>query len=134
VLDERLLDPDRRGEPAALSIDMRVQGALEDELRRGMLSVDAIGAAGIVLDVDTGEVLALASLPAFDPNNIDAQGEKHMFNRVTNQVYELGSTFKPLTIAAAIDNGVVTNLSRRYQANRPLQIGRFSIRDSHVIG
>ncbi len=123
VLDKRLLDPAKRGAPAMLSIDSRVQGALEDELRRGMLAVDAVGAAGLVLDVDTGEVLALASLPEFDPNRIDAAGEKNMFNRVTNQVYELGSTFKPLTVAAAIDDGVITDLSRRYPA-APLHIER----------
>ena len=134
VLDEQLLDPARRGEPAALSIDVRVQGALEDELRRGMLAVNAVGAAGIVLDVDTGEVLALASLPEFDPNRIDEEGAGNMFNRVTNQVYELGSTFKPLTVAAAIDAGTITDLSRRYQANQPVAIGRHRIRDSHVIG
>ncbi|KPL69685.1 peptidoglycan glycosyltransferase [Erythrobacter sp. SG61-1L] len=134
VLDKQLLDPAQRGKPAMLSIDSRVQGALEDELRRGMLAVDAVGAAGLVLDVDTGEVLALASLPEFDPNKIDAAGEKNMFNRVTNQVYELGSTFKPLTVAAAIDAGTVTDLSRRYQAARPLEMGGFRIRDSHVMG
>lgn len=134
VLDKQLLDPAQRGTPVALSIDSRVQGALEDELRKGMLATDAVGAAGIVLDVDTGEIMALASLPEFDPNRIDAAGEKLMFNRVTNQVYELGSTFKPLTVAAAIDAGVVTDLSRRYQANRPLAIGGFQIRDSHTIG
>lgn len=134
VLDKQLLDPAQRGNPVALSIDSRVQGALEDELRKGMLAVDAVGAAGIVLDVDTGEIMALASLPEFDPNRIDAEGEKLMFNRVTNQVYELGSTFKPLTVAAAIDAGVVTDLSKRYQANRPLAIGGFQIRDSHTIG
>ena len=76
ALNDRLRDPLRRGEPVALSIDARVQGALEDELKRGMLSVDAVGAAGIVLDVDTGEVLALASLPEFDPNKMDAEGQK----------------------------------------------------------
>ncbi|HZF45165.1 MAG TPA: penicillin-binding protein 2, partial [Sphingomonadaceae bacterium] len=134
VLDKQLLDPAQRGKPSMLSIDSRVQGALEDELRRGMLSVNAVGAAGLVLDVDTGEVMALASLPEFDPNKIDAAGEKNMFNRVTNQVYELGSTFKPLTVAAAIDAGVVTDLSRRYQSARPLEMGGFRIRDSHVMG
>ena len=132
-LDERLLDPAERGQPAALSIDLRVQGALEDELASGMRMVNAVGAAGIVLDVDTGEVLALASLPAFDPNRIDAQGERNMFNRVTNQVYELGSTFKPLAVAAAIDSGTITDLSRRYPA-RPLRVGRFTIKDSHDLG
>ena len=128
VLNARLLDPELRGTPAELSIDMRVQGALEDELRSGMLAVDAIGAAGIVLDVDTGEVVALASLPEFDPNRIDEAGEANMFNRVTNQVYELGSTFKPLTVAAAIDAGVVRDLGRDWNAE-PVEVGRFAIKD-----
>ena len=133
ALQDRLTDPALRGEPVALAMDARVQGALEDELRRGMLAVNAVGAAGLVLDVDTGEVLALASLPAFDPNKIDAAGQKNMFNRVTNQVYELGSTFKPLTVAAAIDAGVITDLSRRFSA-RPFPIGGFTISDSHDLG
>lgn len=134
ALDEHLTDPTRRGAPAMLSLDARVQGALEDELRRGMLAVDAKGAAGIVLDVDTGEVMALASLPEFDPNKIDAKGQELMFNRVTNQVYELGSTFKPLSIAVAIDNGVVTDMAKRYPAAQPIRMGRFQIRDLHPIG
>ncbi len=133
ALNDRLVDPALRGKPVSLSVDARVQGALEDELRRGMLSVDAVGAAGIVLDVDTGEVMALASLPGFDPNKIDVQGQNNMFNRVTNQVYELGSTFKPLTVAAAIDAGTITDLSRRYPA-LPFPIGGFTIRDSHPLG
>ncbi|HAL89715.1 MAG TPA: peptidoglycan glycosyltransferase, partial [Erythrobacter sp.] len=133
VLDAHLSDPATRGTPIALSIDSRVQGALEDELRRGMKLVQAQGGAGIVLDVDTGEVLALASLPEFDPNKIDARGQKLMFNRVTNQVYELGSTFKPLSVAAAIDAGVVRNLGRRWDAS-PVKVGRFAIKDSHPMG
>jgi cell division protein FtsI (penicillin-binding protein 3) len=127
-LDKRLLDPAQRGKPAALSVDLRVQGALEDELASGMRMVNAIGGAGVVLDVDSGEVLALASLPAFDPNKIDAEGQGNMFNRVTNQVYELGSTFKPLTVAAAIDAGTVTDLSRRYPAT-PYRISGYTIKD-----
>lgn len=133
VLDKRLSDPAQRGTPVQLSIDMRVQGALEDELRRGMLATNAMGAAGIVLDVDTGEVMALASLPEFNPNKIDRDGEKYMFNRVTNQVYELGSTFKPLTVAAAIDAGVIRDFGKRYDAS-PVAIGGFTIRDSHDLG
>ena len=133
VLDAQLRDPAKRGEPSALSIDLRVQGALEDELRRGMMLVNAVGAAGIVLDVDTGEVLALASLPEFDPNRIDVEGQSRMFNRVTNQVYELGSTFKPLAIAAAIDAGVVRDYGRQWNAE-PIQVGRFTIKDSHPLG
>lgn len=133
VFDKELSDPATRGTPMALSIDVRVQGALEDELRRGMMLTQAQGAAGIVLDVDTGEVMALASLPEFDPNRIDAEGEKLMFNRVTNQVYELGSTFKPLTVAAAIDSGTIRDLGKRYDAS-PVKMGRFAIKDSHAMG
>ena len=134
VFDQRLTDPATRGTPAALSIDTRVQGALEDELLRGMADTNAKGAAGIILDVDTGEVMGLASLPSFNPNLIDRTGESFIFNRVTNQVYELGSTFKPITVAAAIDAGTVTDLSRRYQSNRALSIGGFEINDSHALG
>ncbi len=133
VLNDALTDPAKRGTPQQLSIDVRVQGALEDELRRGMMLNDAQGAAGIVLDVDTGEVLALASLPEFDPNRIDKRGQELMFNRVTNQVFELGSTFKPLTVAAAIDAGVVRDFGKRWDAS-PVKVGRFTIRDSHDLG
>ena len=145
VLDDHLTDPATRGTPVALSIDTRVQGALEEELRSGMLSVNAVGAAGIVLDVDTGEVLALASLPEFDPNavteaDVRVTEEEHArghtpraFNRVTNQVYELGSTFKPLAVAAAIDSGAITSLSRRFSAT-PYKVQGHTIRDSHPLG
>lgn len=134
VLEKQLLDPAQRGRPVELSIDMRVQGALEDELGRGMMETSAKGAAGIILDVDTGEVVALASLPSFNPNRSDMAYNELVFNKVTNQVYELGSTFKPLSVAAAIDAGVITDLSVRYPANRPLEISGFSIRDSHDLG
>ncbi|MBK62434.1 MAG: peptidoglycan glycosyltransferase [Altererythrobacter sp.] len=133
VFNDHLTNPATRGTPIALSIDVRVQGALEDELRRGMKLTQAQGGAGIVLDVDTGEVMALASLPEFDPNKIDAEGQKLMFNRVTNQVYELGSTFKPLTVAAAIDSGTIRDLGKRFDAS-PVKVGRFTIRDSHAMG
>jgi len=133
ILDERLRDPALRGKPVELAIDMRVQGALEDELGRGMLETEAIGAAGVVLDVDSGEVLALASLPSFNPNRVDKAVNNLVFNKVTNQVYELGSTFKPLTVAAAIDAGTVTDMARRYPAT-PFGVGRFTIKDSHPLG
>jgi cell division protein FtsI (penicillin-binding protein 3) len=134
VFNQRLTDPKSRGVPAVLAIDTRVQGALEDEMSRTMLDTNAKGAAGVILDVDTGEVVALASLPSFNPNLIDRAGEANIFNRVTNQVYELGSVVKPITIASAIDAGVVTDLSRRYQSSRPISIGGFQIHDSHNFG
>lgn len=133
VLQKRLSHPDHRMEPVALSIDVRAQGALEDELRRGMLATNALGAAGIVLDVDTGEVMAMASLPEFDPNTAGAAGATNVFNRATNGVYELGSTFKPLTVAAAIDAGVVRDLGRQWNA-APVPVGSRSIKDSHPMG
>ncbi|MBV1689131.1 penicillin-binding protein 2 [Novosphingobium sp. G106] len=133
VFNDRLTDPATRGTPAMLSIDLRVQGALEDELGRGIRETNAKGAAGIILDVDTGEVVALASLPSFNPNLIDEASTPNIFNRVTNQVYELGSTFKPITVAAALDAGTVTDMSRRYPAT-PFQIGGFTIKDSHNMG
>ena len=134
VFDQRLTEPGSRGTPAVLAIDNRVQGALEDEMSRAMLDTNAKGAAGVILDVDTGEVVALASLPSFNPNLIDRAGEANIFNRVTNQVYELGSVMKPITVASAIDAGTISDLSRRYQSSRPISIGGFQIRDSHSFG
>ena len=134
VLNQQLLDPARRGHPVALALDMRVQGALEDELGRAMGESNAKGAAGIVLDVETGEVVALASLPAFNPNRGDLAYNALVFNRVSNQVYELGSVIKPITIASAIDAGVVTDLSVRYPSGHPLQIDGRLIHDSHSFG
>lgn len=128
VLNARLADPATRAEPVALSLDLRVQGALEDELRSGMLATNALGAAGIVLDVDTGEVIALASLPDFDPNLSDAQHSPNIFNRATNGTYELGSTFKPLMVAAAIDAGVVRDLGQDWNAE-PVELNRYVFRD-----
>ena len=145
VFDKRLTSMEGRTHPAVLSIDFRVQSALEDELSKGMALSHAKGAGGVVLDVDTGEVLALASLPAFDPNHVKpsdmmvtpAQAKEgevpHGFNRVTNQVYELGSTFKPITVAAALDAGTITDLGRRWPA-KPLHVGRFTIHDDEDLG
>jgi cell division protein FtsI (penicillin-binding protein 3) len=86
-----------------------------------------------VLDVDTGEVMAMASLPEFDPNTAGAAGAKNVFNRVTNGVYELGSTFKPISVAAAMDAGVVGDLSKQWNA-APVPVGSRTIKDSHSLG
>jgi cell division protein FtsI (penicillin-binding protein 3) len=142
ALDGFLSDVKTRATPSYLSIDSGVQGALEDELLWGVARSQAKGAAGVVLDVDTGEVLALASVPSFNPNAIrpedvkgqGAQAQANIFNRATNQVYELGSVVKPITVASAIEAGVITDLSRRYQSSRPLEIGGFHIHDSHNYG
>jgi cell division protein FtsI (penicillin-binding protein 3) len=145
AFNDQLISAEGRSGSSVLSIDFRVQSALEDELAHAMVLSKAKGAAGVVLDVDSGEILALASLPSFDPNHVKPtdmvisaeearQGDvPHGFNRVTNQVYELGSTFKPITVASAIDAGVVKDMSKQWPAT-PLHVGRFTIHDLHNYG
>jgi len=134
ALNKRLVDKNLRATPAILSIDSRVQAALESELQDAMIMTEARGAAGIILDVETGEVMALASLPVFDPNKIRRATMKHQNNEVTQSVFELGSAFKPLTIAAALDAGTVTDMAVRYNAMEPIKIGGFTIKDDHSQG
>lgn len=131
VLNARLTNPIERSTPVALSIDARVQSAFESELGNAMLSFKARGAAGVMLDAQTGEVIAMVSLPMYNPNQLRGATQDGMRNNVTQSVYELGSTFKPITMAAAIDSGVVTSMSRRFDARAPLKIGRFQIKDDH---
>lgn len=131
LLDRRLLDPGLRATPVELSIDSRVQAALESELNQALVHFSAAGGCGLVMDVRTGEVVAMASLPTFNPNHAGATPIANLKNNVTQSVYELGSTFKALTIANAIQSGVVTSMSKRYDATAPLQIGRFKIHDDH---
>ncbi|MES2755613.1 MAG: penicillin-binding protein 2 [Pseudomonadota bacterium] len=131
-LEERLTDPATRDAPVALSIDARVQAAMESELGQAMVAFGARGAAGLVLDVDTGEIVAMASLPVFNPNRIKGSTADMQRNNVTQSVYELGSAFKPITMATAIESGVVTNMARRFDATAPLQVGRFRIKDDHA--
>lgn len=133
VLEDRLTDPARRGEPVALSIDSRVQATLESELARAVSEMSAEGGTGIVLDVDTGEVVAMASAPTFNPNAAGNSDPSALYNRATMGVYELGSTFKPITVAAAMDAGVITSLGQRWDGSA-VPIGRFRITDSHPLG
>ena len=129
-LEEMIADPARQGRPLALALDLRVQHALQDELGNAMATFHAIGAAGVVMGVDDGEILGLSSLPDFDPNDAGQASADSLFNRATLGVYEMGSTFKTFTTAMALDSGKVT-LASRYDARKPLQVGRFSITDFH---
>ncbi|WP_431470080.1 peptidoglycan D,D-transpeptidase FtsI family protein [Sphingosinithalassobacter sp. LHW66-3] len=130
VLDAQLTDPEARSEPVQLSIDLRVQAALENELARAMADFQAAGAAGVILDVANGEVLGMVSLPSFNPNNVN--GTVAPMNNVTQSVYELGSTFKPIAAALAVESGAVSSMARRFDATEPLKVGRFTIRDDHA--
>ncbi|MFD1613100.1 peptidoglycan D,D-transpeptidase FtsI family protein [Sphingomonas tabacisoli] len=131
---QRELTGNMRAAGATLSIDSRVQQALEAELGAAMAKFSAIGAAGVVLDIKTGEVIALTSLPEINPNKPAQQGADAAFNRATLGVYELGSTFKPFTVAMAMEEGVVKSFGQIYNCPRVLQAGRFSITDTHPFG
>ncbi|MGH6614887.1 peptidoglycan D,D-transpeptidase FtsI family protein [Sphingomonas sp.] len=132
AFEERLTDPVQRGTPLALSIDYRVQAAMESELGAAMTAFQARGATGVVLDVHTGEIISMVSLPVFNPNKVGAANRDSLRNNVTQSVYELGSTFKPITMAAAIESGVVTSMAKRYDATQPLHVGGFTIHDDHA--
>lgn len=129
ALDTRLTDPAMRDQPLALSIDARVQAAMESELGAAMASFKARAAVGIVEDVHTGEILAMTSMPQFNPNDISGATADQLRNNATQSVYELGSTFKPITMAEAIQSGTVASMARRFDATEPLHVGRFTIHD-----
>ncbi len=120
----------RDDNPLKLSVDVRVQSILRTELAAAMSEFNAIGAAGVVLDIHTGELLAMASLPDFDPNDRRSYVGDARFNRVTKGVYEMGSTFKLFTAAMALDSGTV-NMASGYDATDPIRISRFTISDFH---
>ncbi|MGB8273821.1 MAG: penicillin-binding protein 2 [Alphaproteobacteria bacterium] len=114
--------------PLQLSLDIRVQNIVHEELAGAMREFDAAGAAGVVLDVRTGEVLAMVSLPDFDPNEPAAFDSEARFNRATLGIYEMGSTFKIFTTAMALESGVAT-IEDGYDASDPIRVARFTIRD-----
>ncbi|CDN54443.1 Peptidoglycan glycosyltransferase [Neorhizobium galegae bv. officinalis bv. officinalis str. HAMBI 1141] len=120
-------------EPVKLSIDLRVQSIVRDVVTEAITKYSSIGAGAVVLDVHTGEVLAMASAPDFDPNNPAEGGEEGWFNRVSNGTFEMGSTFKSFTIAMGLDSGKV-NLQSTFDARFPIRIGGFTIKDFHGKG
>ncbi|MBJ3774946.1 peptidoglycan D,D-transpeptidase FtsI family protein [Acuticoccus mangrovi] len=117
--------------PVRLSIDLRVQHAVRDELSRALERYRALAAVGIVLDARTMEVVAMSSLPDYNPNNPAEALDPNRLNRATAGVYELGSVFKTFTLAMGLDSGVVT-LNTPIDARYPLKIGRFTIHDFHA--
>jgi cell division protein FtsI (penicillin-binding protein 3) len=137
---ERALDSvlKKRQEPLQLTLDLRLQYILREEVQRVIDDFTAKGGAGLIMDVNTGEVLAMSSLPDFDPNHPGAPDPSHptfsladrMFNRNTLGVYELGSIFKIFTVAMALDAGTST-LTSTYDASHSITIGRFTISDYH---
>ena len=134
AFDERLRDPALRGEPLVLSISSRVQQALEHELNEAMVKFSAIGAAGVVMDIHSGEILAMTSLPQLNPNAAGQGTPEARFNRATLGVYELGSTFKPFTVAMAMDSGIIKSFGQLYNCPNALHVAGRTITDTHPFG
>jgi len=134
AFDKYLSDAATRGQPLTLSIDSRVQQALEHELMTAMTKFSAIGAAAVVMDVHTGEVLAMTSLPEVNPNAPGAATPDARFNRATQGVYELGSTFKPFTVAMAMDSGVIRSFGQQYNCPNVLPVYGHLVHDTHPFG
>lgn len=129
-LEDRLRED---GEPLKLSIDLRFQHVAHRELSKAIETYDAIGGAAIVMDVHSAEVLALVSMPDFDPNRPAETPKETRFNRAAFGTYELGSTFKIFNTAMALETGVVS-MADGYDATDPIRISRFTIRDFHGEG
>lgn len=124
-------------EPVRLSIDLRVQNIVREIVVNAKDTYQAEAAGSVILDVETGEVLAMASVPDYDPNqpsrtlqdgSIDREYEKGWFNRISNATFEMGSTFKSFTLAMGLDAGVIT-LGSVVDASRPIRMGGFTIKD-----
>ena len=139
TFDEQLRDPARAGEPLQLSLDLTIQAATEEVLSGGMRLLNAKGAAAVLMDVHTGEVISVASLPDFDPNDrppLPTKGrpdDSPLFNRVVQGVYELGSTFKIFTVAQALELGMVTP-DTIINTKSPMTWGRHRISDFRNYG
>jgi cell division protein FtsI (penicillin-binding protein 3) len=124
---------DRLQRPVELSVDLRVEHALRDELLKAKEKYHAKAASGLVSNVRTGEIVAMVSVPDFDPNNPREAHDPDRINRLTTGVYEMGSTFKAFTLAMALDSGKV-DLNSMWDARGPLHYGRFAIHDDHPLG
>jgi cell division protein FtsI (penicillin-binding protein 3) len=124
---------DRLQRPVELSVDLRVEHALRDELLKAKEKFHAKAASGLVSNVRTGEIVAMVSVPDFDPNNPKEAHDPDRINRLTTGVYEMGSTFKAFTLAMALDSGKV-DLNSMWDARGPLHYGKFAIHDDHPLG
>ena len=124
---------DRLQRPIELSIDLRVEHALRDELLKAKEKFKTKAASGLVVNVRTGEIIAMVSLPDFDPNNPREAHDPDRINRLTTGVYEMGSTFKAFTLAMALDTGKY-DLNSLWDARGPLHYGKFAIHDDEPKG
>lgn len=120
-------------EPLQTSIDVRIQHIVRDEIRKGMEEFSAFGAAGLIMDTKTGEIISLVSAPDFNPNRPGQAPKDAMFNKISLGTYEMGSTMKIATVAMALENQIA-KLSTIFDVTKPLRVGRFKITDNHPKG
>ena len=128
--DNRLRETTLNHKPLTLSVDARLQSMLRSEMSAAVNEYNAIGATGIILEIGSGEIISMVSLPDFDPNKPAKIGDESKFNRATLGLYEMGSTFKSFTMAAGFEYGVA-NMKSGYDATNPLKISTFTIHDEH---
>ncbi len=139
IFDERLRDPMQSGRPLKLSLDLSVQAAVERVLQGGMKLLNAKGAAAVLMNIHTGELISLTSLPDFDPNNRpklnrdDKAAYSPLFNRAVQGVYELGSTFKIFAVAQAMDLGIISS-DTIIDTKGPIRWGKYRISDYRDYG
>jgi cell division protein FtsI (penicillin-binding protein 3) len=122
---------DRLQKPVELAVDLRAQHAMRAELVAARERFKAKAAAGLLFDVRTGEIVSMVSVPDYDPNNPREAMDPTRINRLTTGVFEMGSTFKALTVAMAFDSGRF-GLNSMWDARQSLRYGRFSIDDFHA--
>ena len=125
------LATDQLQRPVQLALDLRVQFALRDELVKAREKFKAKASSGVIVNVNTGEIVALVSEPDYDPNNPREANDPTRINRLTTGVYEMGSSFKSFTLAMALDSGKVT-LDSKFDARGDLHYGKFTIHDYHA--
>jgi cell division protein FtsI (penicillin-binding protein 3) len=133
AFNARLAEDATRGTPLKTTLDVRVQQALEHELRGVFTDQNADAAAGIVMDVHTGEVVAMTSQPDFNPNAPGQSTTLSRYNQATFATFELGSTFKAFTIANGLDSGVIPSMTKTYDATQSLVVDHHTIHDDHAL-
>ncbi|MBO9127346.1 MULTISPECIES: peptidoglycan D,D-transpeptidase FtsI family protein [unclassified Rhizobium] len=119
-------------EPVKLSVDLRAQNVVHDVVVDALSRYDSKAAGAVILDIHTGEVLAMASAPDFDPNDPNAGGSDGWLNRMSNGTFEMGSTFKTFSMAMALDTGMV-KLTDTFDATQPIHMGGFTIHDDAYV-
>jgi len=130
--DQRLRDTALNGKPLALSLDVRLQGIVREEMEKAVQEFGAIGATGIIMDLHSGELMSMVSLPDFDPHKPGKGPDEAKFNRASLGDYEMGSTFKSFTMAMALEDKTA-NFKSSFDATGPLKIGNFTISDAHSL-